>query len=186
MKKIILSLGMLVSGSVFAQSATIEYQNAQGVNGTANSNLYQISVSENINKNFSAGVVLNTAERESTGAVNGSRAEIGGTGRTQISVFSPYVRLATGQRFTTTTNFSYYSVEPGISAPVGKTRFTGHVAWRYRNAYDSAANADETKTWRAGLRYDITKKNAVGVRYDQVRGDTNQNTWAFNYTRRFN
>jgi hypothetical protein len=35
------------------------------------------------------------------------------------------------------------------------------------------------------MSYALTKQDAVGVRYDQVRGDTNQNNLAFNYTRKF-
>ena len=58
------------------------------------------------------------------------------------------------------------------------------LGWRYREAFNNV-NADTTRTWRAGLSYDLTKKDAVGVRYDRMRGDTNQNIVAVNYTRSF-
>ncbi len=183
MKKTIATLAFLTAGTAFAGSATIEYQNAEGVQGTANSNLYQISVSENINKNFAIGATLNTTESESTGAVAGSRAEASLTGKTTVGVLTPSLKVATGQRFTTTGNFAYYSVEPGVSVPLAG-KVSGQLAWRYRNAYDTA-NADETKTWRAGLKYDLTRRDAVGIRFDRVRGDSNQDVWAVNYTRNF-
>lgn len=184
MKKTIATLAFLAAGSAFAGSATVEYQNAEGVQGTANSNLYQLSVSENINKNFAVGATLNTTESANTGGTTGSRAEVSLTGKTTVGSVSPSLKVATGQRFTTTGNFAYYSVEPGISVPL-VSKLTGQLAWRYRNAYDADVNADETKTWRAGVKYDLTKHDAIGIRFDRVRGDSNQNVWAFNYTRNF-
>jgi hypothetical protein len=184
MKKLFAILAMISSSSLFAASATIEYQNQNGVNSTPNSNLYQLSVREDINKNFTGDVVLNTASANSTGAVNMSRAEAGLTGKTTLGFVSPYVRVATGEAFTSTTNFAYYSVEPGINAPLGKTGLTALLGYRFRSAYDTA-QPDTTRTARAGLSYTITPKDTLGVRYDSVRGDQNQNVWAVNYTRGF-
>ena len=185
MKKTIATIAILASSTVYAGSASIEYQNADGVNGTANSNVYQISVSENINKNFVIGTTLNTTESSTTGGTTGSRAEVNLMGKTSLGITSPGLKIATGQRFTTTGNFGYYSVEPSITVPVPSTKLSTQLGWRYRNAYDATANADETKTWRAGIKYDLTKQDALGLRYDQVRGDTNQNVVAVNYTRNF-
>jgi hypothetical protein len=185
MKKILAILAMVISGSVYAASATVEYQDQTGVKGTTNSSLYLLSVSENINQNFSGGIQTNFGAKESTGAVSNSRVEGFLNGKTTVGFVSPYVRLAVGEKFTTTTNYSYYSVEPGVSAPIGSTGLTAKVGYRFRTAFDATANADTTNTWRAGLSYAITKQDTIGVRYDQVRGDTNQNNWAFNYTRGF-
>ena len=94
------------------------------------------------------------------------------------------MRTALGQKFTSATNFTYYSVEPGVAVPVGSTGVTAKVGYRFRNAIDTANN-DTTRTWRAGLSYDLTAKDTIGVRYDKMRGDTNQNIVAVNYTRGF-
>jgi hypothetical protein len=185
MKKILAILAMAISGSVYAASATVEYQDQTGVKGTTDSSLYLLSVSEDINKNFAAGITTNFGAKDSNGAVSNSRIEGSMTGKTTIGLFSPYMRLAAGQKFTTVTNYSYYSVEPGVTAPLGNTGFTARLGYRYRTAFDSTTYADTTDTWRLGLSYAVTKQDTVGVRYDQVRGDTNQNNWAFNYTRRF-
>jgi hypothetical protein len=185
MKKILAILTMAVSGFVYAASVTLEYQDRTGVNGTANSSQYGLSISENINKNFSVGVGGNVSVLDSTGAIGTTRLEGGVTGKTTIGLVSPYVRLATGQKFTTRTNYSYYSVEPGVTAPVGNTGLTTRLGYRYRTAFDSTANADTTHTWRAGMSYALTKQDSVGIRYDRMRGDTNQNIVAFNYTRGF-
>jgi hypothetical protein len=187
MKKLlaILTLAILSNSAVYAASATVEYQDQTGVKGTTDSSLYLVSVSENINKNFSGGVTTNFGAKDSTGAVSNSRIEGSLTGRTTVGLVSPYMRVAVGQKFTTVTNYSYYSVEPGVTAPLGNTGLTARLGYRYRTAFDSTAYADTTNTWRVGMSYAVTKQDTVGVRYDQVRGDTNQNNVAFNYTRTF-
>ena len=185
MKKILAILATTVSGFVYAASATLEYSDLTGVNGTANSSVYQMVISENINKNFVGGLSMSQTVKESNGALSSSRTEARVTGKTTIGLFSPYTRLAVGQKFTSETNFSYYSIEPGVSAPLGNTGLTARLGYRYRAAFDSAAYADTTNTWRLGMSYAVTKQDTVGIRYDQVRGDTNQNAVAFNYTRNF-
>jgi hypothetical protein len=188
MKKIALATILAIAAtSSFAASLSLQYQNQEGKDGTANSNAYVITVRENITKNFAADVQATTVSKESTGGLSSQRLELGGTGSVSLAPslpFSVYTRVATGQKFTTTGNYSYYSVEPGVTAPIGRTGLSARLGWRYRNAYD-AANGDETRTWRAGVSYAINKNNSVGVRYDSVRGDTNQNTVAVGYTRSF-
>lgn len=185
MKKILAILAMAISGSVYAASATVEYQDQTGVKGTANSALYQLSISENINKNFAGGISMSYGIKDATGAVSATRTEASLTGKTTFGIFSPYTRVGVGQKFTSTTNYSYYSVEPGVTALLGNTGLTARLGYRYRTAFDSTANADTTDTWRLGMSYALTKQDTVGVRYDQIRGDSNQNNVAFNYTRRF-
>jgi len=185
MKKILAILSIAISSSVYAASSTVEYQDQTGVKGTTNSSLYLLSVSENINKNFSGAITMNYGAKDSNGAISSSRIEGSLTGKTTVGVFSPYVRLGVGEKFTTTTNYSYYSVEPGVTAPLGNTGLTARIGYRYRTAFDSTANADTTNTKRVGLSYAVTKQDTIGVRYDQIRGDTNQNNVAFNYTRNF-
>lgn len=185
MKKILTILAMTISSFVYAASATFEYQDRTGVNGTTNSSQYSLTISENINKNFSVGVGGNVGAKDSNGAINSSRLEGSVTGKTTIGLFSPYVRLGTGQKFTTATNYSYYSVEPGVTVPLGNTGLTTRLGYRYRTAFDSTAYADTTNTWRLGISYAVTKQDTVGIRYDRIRGDSNQNSVAFNYIRNF-
>lgn len=187
MKKVLAILAMAtLSSGVFAATATMEYQDKNGVDGTASANTYQLSVKEKINDNFAGDATLRTSVKDTTGAVSNSRAELGLTGSASFGgIVTPYVRFATGEKFTTTKDFSYYSIEPGVLAPIGNTGLTARLGYRFRDAYDSSANADMTRTWRAGLSYDLTKKDTIGVRYDRERGDSNYNTWNVSYTRGF-
>ena len=188
MKKIALATILAIAAtSSFAASVGLQYQSAEGKDGTANSTTYAMTVKGNITRNFAVDVQGTTTTKDSTGGISSQRLELGGTGSVALAPSLPfglYTRVATGQKFTTTTNYTYYSVEPGVTVPFGTTGLSAKVGWRYRTAFDSAY-ADETRTWRAGLNYAITKTDAVGIRYDSVRGDTNQNTVAVGYTRSF-
>lgn len=187
MKKLLatLMLSILSVSTVYAATGTLEYQTVDGVQGTADTKNYRLGLSEKINNNLSGDVSSTITAKDSNGSVSSTRLEGGLVGSASYGVFKPYVRLATGQKFTTTTNFTYYSVEPGVSAPISNTGLTAKLGWRYRNAYDPTANADETRTWRATLSYAITPKDSLAVRFDRARGDVNQNIWVVGYTRGF-
>lgn len=185
MKKILAILAILTASSAFAGgSATIEYQNADGINGGADQNGYSATLRQDINKNFTGDLAFQTRTNSSTGNLSTQRIEAGVTGKLPLGTVTPTLRLATGEKFSSTYHYSYYVVEPGINAPFGTTGVTARLAWRYRTAYDTA-NADETRTWRYGLSYAINKEHTVGLRYDVQRGQPNQNVIAVNYTRNF-
>jgi hypothetical protein len=187
MKKIFAILALAVSSGAFAATATLEYQDINGVQNTpSDQRNINLTVKEAINANFAGDVQLsNTWNNTATSdAASSFRAEGGLTGSTAlVGPLGGYTRVAVGQKFTTTTNFTYYSVEPGVTMPLG-AGFSAKVGYRFRNAFDTANN-DTTRTWRAGLGYDINKNNAIGVGYDQVRGDSNQNIIKVSYTRGF-
>jgi hypothetical protein len=182
MKKLLAILAMATAGTVFAGSFTVEGQKIDSLT-SANQKQYSLSVKENITKEIAGDVSFSNTTTDGTGALT-TRLEGGLTGTTQqVGPVIGYVRVAAGQRYSNTADFSYYSVEPGVMIPMGN--FTGKIGYRYRSAFDSTANGDQTNTWRAGLSYALTKKDAVGVRFDQVRGDSKQDVWAVNYTRSF-
>lgn len=190
MKKFLAILALTTSGAVFAGSATIEGQQMQGTGNTPtlDQRNVNLTVRENITKNFIGDIQLsdtwnNTAK---SSAASSFRLEGGLTGQTDplIAGVKLYTRAAVGQKVTTTANYGYYSIEPGVIAPLG-AGFTAKVGYRFRNAFDPSSYSDTTRTIRAGVSYAITDKDAVGVRYDRVRGDAEQNAIAVNYTRSF-
>ena len=77
-------------------------------------------------------------------------------------------------------------MEPGIAIAVPRVAgLTAKVGYRWRSAFDSSANGDQTNTMRYGVSYALSKNDTVGVRYDRVNGDSTQKVWAVNYTRGF-
>jgi hypothetical protein len=182
MKKILAILAMAIAGSSFAGSITVEGQKIDN-NVSADQKQYSLSVKENITKELAGDVSFKNTVTDGTGALT-TRLEAGLTGTTQrVGPVAGYVRVAAGQKFSNTGDFSYYSIEPGVLIPMGN--FTGKIGYRYRSAFDSSANGDQTNTWRAGVSYAVTKKDAVGVGYDSVRGDSTQNIVKVNYSRSF-
>ena len=61
MKKILAMLALAASGSVFAATATLEYQNIDGVQNTPNNQQnINLTVKEAINKNFDIIILSNS------------------------------------------------------------------------------------------------------------------------------
>jgi hypothetical protein len=185
MKKFaIASLLSLAAFGAFAGTATVEVQNLDGQNGTPDMQAAVLTVRENINATF-AGDLTFTDTKVTTTQALANRIEAGLLGTK--SLFGPvngFVRVAVGERYTGTTNFTYYSVEPGLKAPIGDKGLSAMVSYRFRNAFDTGNN-DTTRTWRTGLNYQVTPKDNVGVAYMRVTGDVTQNIVALNYTRGF-
>jgi hypothetical protein len=184
MKKFLAVILSLTAATAFAGSATVEYTDAKGVDGGGNSGQYLLQFKENVTKNVAVDVKMTTQQADGTKAVT-SRVEGGVTGSVALAPslpFSVYTRVGLGQKYKAGQDFTYYTVEPGVQAPVGP--FMAKVGYQYRAATDSAI-ADTTKMWRAGLTYPLTRVDAVGVRYDRMRGDTNANSWNLAYTRNF-
>jgi hypothetical protein len=113
-----------------------------------------------------------------------SRIDIGAIPK--MNLYGPingYTRIALGEKLSTSGNFDYYAVEPGVRSTLGYG-FWGQVGWRFRTPFN-VANNDTTRTWRTSLNYDVTKQDTVGIRLDNMRGDQNQNIYNVNYVRSF-
>ena len=184
MKKIITIFSLVVSSSVFAvDSFTISSANVDNI-GKAAQTQYSLVVRKDLTDNLTADAGMWNTQTEGTKAL-GTRLETGLTVSEKYGSFTPYLRTSVGQRYTPKSDYSYYAIEPGIQAKLGESGFTASVGYRYRNAFDSDVNADQTQTMRYGLSYALTKKDSVGVRYDRVSGDSDQKTVNLNYTRAF-
>lgn len=182
MKKIFAILAMAFSASVFADSATLEYQGVNSI-GAADQKIYALTVKHNINSVFAGDVGFSNSQVEGTSAL-GARIEAGLTATTNLGLVNGYVRTALGQKFSNTGDYTYYSVEPGVTKAFGA--FTARVGYRFRDATDTNVNtAENTGTARYGVSYALSKADSIGVRYDRVTGDSNQKVTAVNYTRSF-
>jgi hypothetical protein len=172
----------LASLTAMAGSGTVEYSSAEGVNGAKNSSGHLVSFNESITKTLTGGFQIITTQTDGTNSVS-SRAEAFLTPTYALGFGTAYFRGGIGTRLNTSGSNEYYAVEPGIIVPLGNG-FSTRIGYRYRAAFNSSV-ADTTETARIGLTYAFTKQDAITVRYDRVRGDTNQNSTSFAYTRRF-
>jgi len=184
MKKIV-TIAALMAATTLASAAsiTIEGQDQQGHRGARDSTNYSLSVKESINKALTADIGFTAYQQDGTKALS-NRLEAGVTGTMPVGPVSLYARVAVGEKFSNGADFEYYSVEPGVVYNF-TDKLSGKVGYRFRNGFGNNGNFDTTHTARAGVSYAINKRDTVGVRYDQVRGDSFNHSFNFAYTRAF-
>ena len=174
MKKFIVLAALLATGTAFAGGfGSVEYSGRDGVNGNADARATKVTMGTDINSTFKADFSLRQ-KTDTDNDLSDTRFEGGLTGSVPIvGILTGYGRVAVGEKFKSSTNYSYYSVEPGVKYAV-TPELSVKLGYRYRAATDSA-NADTTRAWRTGVEYAITKNYFVGLGYDQVRGDSEYN-----------
>jgi len=187
MKKILTGLfALAISGAVFAGSVTIEGAQLDTKNGGKDQKNINFTLSESINNTFSVHAEASSTQTDITNAVS-TRAEVGATAT--VPLYGPvlgYTKVAIGNKYSTSGQFAYYSVEPGIKAPIGNTGLTAQAGYRFRTAVSNPnVNNDTTDTVRLGVAYAINKQHAVGMRFDRIVGDSRQNGYNVFYTRSF-
>jgi predicted porin len=185
MKKILIAVLALASSLAFAGTATFEGSKVNGLEGSKDAVSTNFNISESINKNLSVHTQLTSQQTDITNAVS-TRLEFGGT--YSLPVYGPvtgYTRVALGQKYSTTGQFTYYSIEPGINLPLTE-KITAKIGYRYRTAAENPnVNKDTTDTVRIGVSYAINKQHAVGVRYDRMTGDSRNDSVNIFVTRSF-
>lgn len=183
MKKILLALLMVASTSAFADKFVLEQARAEETNGTPGADTLYVKGIIDVSKDLALDASLQATQADSGGKVS-SRYDIGINPKFDlVGPVRGYTRLSVGSKVSSSGNFTFYAVEPGITMPLGGN-FSTQVGYRFRNAFDTNNN-DTTHTLRAGVTYELTKKDAIGVRFDRMRGDQNQNIWNVNYVRSF-
>lgn len=184
MKKILAITAMLFATAAFAGSVTIEGAklNTIGGNDQMNSNF---TLSESINNTFSVHTQLSSSQTDNTNAVS-TRLEVGGTATVPLyGPVSGYTKVAVGQKYSTSGQFTYYSIEPGVTVPLSPS-LTAKVGYRFRTAAENAnVNKDTTDTVRVGVTYAIDKVRAVGARFDRTTGDSRQDGYSVFYSHSF-
>jgi len=187
MKKLLLVLLFAISAPAFADKFVIErgWGDDLAANAPSSTTWYFKGVRD-INENFAMDTSLQITQLDANPPANklSSRIDIGAIPK--FDIYDPvkgYTRFALGEKLSTSGNYDYYSIEPGVRSTLGYG-FWGQVGWRFRTPFN-VANNDTTRTWRTSLNYDITPKDTIGVRLDNQRGDSNQNIWNVNYVRSF-
>jgi hypothetical protein len=172
----------LASLTALAGTATVEYSDVEGVNGAKNGKGYLVNWNENITKTLDGGFQMTTAQTDGTNSVS-TRVEASLTPKYDLGYATAYMKGSLGVKLNSQGSNEFYSVEPGVVVPLGGG-FSTRLGYRYRAAFNNNI-ADTTRTARAGVTYAFTKKDAFTVRYDRQRGDSEQNSWNFAYTRSF-
>jgi len=88
-----------------------------------------------------------------------------------------------GERVSSSTHFSHYAIDAGVKVPLG-AGFTSDVGFRYRDAIDTSNNY-ATQRAHVAVGYELTKQDAVAVRWSRSWGDEEKDAVRLQYTRRF-
>jgi len=95
----------------------------------------------------------------------------------------PYLGVRLGEKVSSSTHFSHYAVDAGVKIPLGNG-FTGDVGARYRDAFDTSNN-HTTQRAHVAVGYELTKQDAVAVRWSRSWGDEEKDGVRLQYTRSF-
>jgi len=177
MKKLLIALSMLVaSATSMAQNNVVQigykYQDTNS-NAGANGQGYNFLLGSSLNKNVAADIYSESFFTEGNGA-NATRLETGLTGKTDIATgLIVYTRVAVGQKFIPGSNFTYYSVEPGVKYAL-TDKLAVKASFRFRNAVDTDNN-DTSRTQTVGAEYALGKTRYVSAGVSHITGDGTQN-----------
>jgi hypothetical protein len=181
MKKVIVLAALAISSLVMADSVTLQSARVRVVDA-ADQQQVKLQVKHDFTKNLAGDFSITQTQTDVSNAL-GNRIEAGLTPTLGLGPVTGYTRVALGQKTSNTQAFGYYSIEPGVSAPVGPVVIKAGIRWR--SATDSVVNNDQTHTKRIGVSYRLTKTDTIGLKYDRVRGDATPNVTAVNYTHSF-
>jgi hypothetical protein len=195
MKKILAILALATTASAFAATGiNVELEREKDKSTNAYSNTVKVAPFVKLDNGVKLDVQLG-AER-TDGTVNGSKNPITNTAEARVQKMFEVVpklslgaRLGIGEVFNgankagQTVDFGYYTVEPKAEYMI-TPELSALASWRFRDSFKDQ-EAYQTRTWKVGAGYAVTKKDLVEVKYFKERGDTRSNGVALEYTRGF-
>lgn len=187
MKKIIVTTALLLAATVASAQnfggIEYNYRDGYGADKGTEQNGYTLTLGTAVAKNTDVDVKSVFRNTNGSGDVN-TRLEVGLTQKYDLGRgFSAYARGAVGERWDQGSNFSYYSVEPGIKYAV--TPALGvRVGYRYRDSFQDNKGF-QTNTLRLGAEYAVSKNGSIAVGYDRFYKDSEFNGLNVGYNFRF-
>lgn len=181
MKKMLTVALLGLAGLANAGSFILEYSPVKGI-GRPDGTGYLIKAGETIAKNVELDIQMVTAQSDGSNAVS-TRLETGLTPKFDIGFGTFYTKVGLGRKLDAKGNKDYYGIEPGIIVPLND-RLSIRYGYRFRDGY-GGDTGERTNTHRLGVGYNLTKADAINVRFDRQRGNSQQDSWNFAYIRRF-
>lgn len=164
--------------------AGIKVETRDGRDSTADSNTFSMTVGKSLNQYLNAEIYTRLKNEDGTDS-NNTRLEgaLVGAVATPVDGLSVYTRGAVGKKFDHTSDYNYWSIEPGVKYAV-----TNNIALkagvRFRDAFTNSNN-DSTTTYRLGAEYALNKNQAVTAGFDRASGDSDYNAFGLGYNVKF-
>jgi hypothetical protein len=196
MKKFILVAGLLLSSAVMAESGVqFEFERERGTQ-SPNTMENTIKVAPYVKLDNGVKLDLQFGGSRADGTVNGNNNALENSIEARAQkMWEVYpslklgARASVGEKFNgenaagKTTDFAYYTVEPKAQYAL-TDKLSALTSWRYRNAFSNDVNY-QTRTWKIGAGYAVTKQDEVEIKYLRKRGDDNTNGVELAYSRSF-
>lgn len=133
---------------------------------------------------WDAGEEFRTEKLNSDDGKSSTRMETGLAYQLPVtSIITVYTRGATGYKFTSADDNTYYSVEPGVKFQV-TSALNLRTAWRYRDSFNDKIN-DQTHTVRFGAEYALDKESVFFANLDRFYGDSEAIGYTVGYVQKF-
>jgi len=196
MKKVLTILALTITTSVFAQGVTMEFERERGTQSpNTMSNTIKVAPYIKFDNGVKADIMF--AGSKDDGQVKGSNNPLENQIEARVQKMweigygvKAGARVSVGEMVNgvynsagTSQTFAYYTIEPKASYGLTKDLSLA-AAWRYRNSFNDTY-AYQTRTWKVGADYALTKKDEIGARYLVKRGDFNSNGVELTYSRAF-
>jgi opacity protein-like surface antigen len=196
MKKFILVAGLLLSSAVMAESGVqFEFERERATQ-SPHTMENTIKVAPYVKLDNGVKLDLQFGGSRADGTVNGNNNALENSIEARAQkMWEVYpslklgARVSVGEKFNgenaagKTTDFAYYTVEPKAQYAL-TDKLSALTSWRYRNAFSDDVNY-QTRTWKIGAGYAVTKQDEVEVKYLRKRGDSNSNGIELAYSRSF-
>jgi hypothetical protein len=183
-KMLVLAGLFVVSSIASAQSVTVGYSIRDLATGQQE-HQNSMSIKTKSFGSLTGDVGVSAVQNDSTYAVT-NRYEIGVTHNQPLfGGLSGDFRVAQGWKAKSGSDTTtYYVLEPSVTSKITGTPVSVKVGYRVRNAWDSNV-ADNSKTSRLSVGYDLTSKDRVSFGRDWQRGDGALIQTTLQYTRSF-
>lgn len=190
MKKIFAFLSLFASAAAFASAGvTTEFEGEYGRGKDSGTNGSSVAIAPYVKFGDGWKADIKFEGSRDFGQVSGENKAIEGLTEARIrkdfkvtDKASVGLRVGIGEKYSTK-DFSYYTFEPIIGYKLSEP-LSVNASVRYRNAFNSA-NEYQTRTYKLGTAYKITKEDEVGVKYFEKYGDSRSHGFELVYTRGF-
>jgi hypothetical protein len=196
MKKIFAILALAITGSAFAQGGVqFEFERERGTTGS-NTMSNTIKVAPYVKLDNGIKLDLQFGGSRDDGTVSGNNNALENTVEARAQKMfevAPGLKLGArvglGQVFNgtnsagKTVDFGYYTFTSKAEYAIND-KLSALASFRFRNGFSDSDNY-LTRTYKAGLGYNLTKKDTVEVQYFEKRGDSNVNGVELAYSRSF-
>ncbi len=188
MKKFVIATVLaLTAGLASAQGnfggIEYNYREGYGADKGTDQNGYTLTLGTSVAKDTTVDLKSVFRRTDGSGDIT-NRLEAGLTRNLDIgNGFAGYGRVAIGEKWNEGTNFSYYSIEPGVKYAVTPSLGV-KVGYRYRDSF--ADNKDyQSNTLRLGADYAVGKNSSVSIGYDRFYKDQEFNGLNLGYNIKF-